>query len=65
MQDLGITLHQRYVAGKESIEVVLEASKRAIPSTIEALRTPEPRDSDEKFTGFVRACDFLEGRVSA
>ena len=41
MQDLGIALHQRYVAGKESIEVVLEASKREIPNNIEALQSHE------------------------
>ena len=49
MQDLAIALHQRYVAGKESIEVVLEATKRAIPNSIEAL---QPRDGGEELTGF-------------
>ena len=39
IQDLCIALHQRYVAGKDSIEVVLEASKRAIPNSTEALQS--------------------------
>ena len=43
MQDLAIAQHQRYVAGKDSIEVVLEASKpeRAIPNSTAALRSHE------------------------
>ena len=41
MQDLAIALHQRYVDGKESIEVVLEAFKRAILNSIEALWSHE------------------------
>jgi hypothetical protein len=41
MQDLLIALQQRYVAGKDSIEVVLEASKKAIPSSVGALRSNE------------------------
>ena len=39
MQDLAIALHQRYVAGKDSIEVVLEASKRSIPNSVAAFRS--------------------------
>ena len=36
-----IAIQQRYVAAKESIELVLEASNEAIPSTIDALRSYE------------------------
>ena len=41
MQDSAITLHQRYVAGKDPTEVVLEASKRVIPNSTAALRSHE------------------------
>ena len=41
MQDLAIARHQRYVPGKDYIEVVLEASKRAIPNSTAALRSHE------------------------
>ena len=37
MQDLLIALQQRYVAGKDSIERVLEASKKSIPNRVGAL----------------------------
>ena len=37
MQDLMIALQQRYVNGKDSIELVLDSSKKAIPSGIRAL----------------------------
>ena len=37
MQDLLIAMQQRYVAGKDSIELVLTASKKAIPSGVGAL----------------------------
>ena len=37
----GYHLHQRHVAGKDSIEVVLEASKKAIPNSVDALRSHE------------------------
>ena len=43
MQDLAIALHQGYVAGKDSIKVVLEASKRAIPKAIATLQSHETR----------------------
>ena len=36
-QDLAIAIQQRYVATKASIELVLEASKKAIPDSIEKL----------------------------
>ena len=38
LQDLAVALQQRYVAGKDSIELVLTASKKAIPGSIGALR---------------------------
>ena len=38
VQDLVIAIQQRYVAAKDSIELVLEASKQAIPDSIEKLR---------------------------
>ena len=41
MQDLLIALQERYVDGKDSMEVVLEASKKAIPNTVAALRSHE------------------------
>ena len=41
MQDLAIALQQRYVAGRDSIELVLTASKKAIPGNIGALRNQE------------------------
>ena len=43
LQDLAITLQQRYVAGKDSIELVLTASKKAIPGNrdVKALRNHE------------------------
>ena len=37
MQDLLIALQKRYVAGKDSVEVVLEASKKAIQRGVRAL----------------------------
>ena len=36
-----VAIQQRFVAAKDSIELVLEASKRVIPDTIERLRTHE------------------------
>ena len=41
MQDLMIALQQRYVNGKDAIELVLESSKIAIPSGVGALRAHE------------------------
>ena len=41
MQDLMIALQQRYVNGKDAIELVLESSKKAIPSGVAALRGHE------------------------
>ena len=41
MQDLMIALQQRYVNGKDAIELVLESSKKAIPSGVGALREQE------------------------
>ena len=41
MQDLMIALQQRYVNGKDAIELVLESSKKAIPSSVGALRGHE------------------------
>ena len=41
VQDLAIAIQQRYVTAKNSIKLVLEASKKAIPSNIEMLRTHE------------------------
>ena len=41
LQDLAIALHQKYVAGKDCIEVVLEASKKAIPNSADALQSQE------------------------
>ena len=41
LQDLAIALQQRYVAGKDSFELVLTASKKAIPGNIGALRNHE------------------------
>ena len=41
LQDLAVALQQRYVAGKDSIELVLTASKKAIPGSIGALRNHE------------------------
>ena len=41
VQDLAIVIQQRFVAAKDSIELVLEASKKAIPGTIETLRSHE------------------------
>ena len=41
MQDLMIALQQRYVNGKDAIELVLESSKKAIPSGVRALREQE------------------------
>ena len=35
---MAIAIQQRYVAAKDSIELVLEASKNAIPDSIEKLR---------------------------
>ena len=41
MQDLLIALQQGYMAGKDSIELVLVASKKAIPNGVGALRNHE------------------------
>ena len=41
LQDLAIALQQRYVDGKDSIELVLTASKKAIPGNVGALRNHE------------------------
>ena len=41
VQDLAIAIQQRYVAAKDSIKLVLEVSKKAIPGTIEALWSHE------------------------
>ena len=41
VQDLAIAIQQRFVAAKDSIELVLEASKKAIPSTIDVLQSYE------------------------
>ena len=41
LQDVAVALHQRYVAGKDSIEQVLTASKKAIPGNVGALRNHE------------------------
>ena len=41
MQDLMIALQQRYVNGKDAIELVLESSKKAIPCGVGALRGHE------------------------
>ena len=37
-QDLVVAIQQRFVAAKDSIELVLEASKKAIPESIEPLQ---------------------------
>ena len=39
VQDLAVAIQQRYVVAKDSIELVLEASKKAIPDNIERLHT--------------------------
>ena len=36
-QDLAMVIQQKYVGAKDSIELVLEASKKAIPDSIEKL----------------------------
>ena len=41
MQDLMIALQQRYVNGKDAIELVLESSKKAIPNGVGGLREHE------------------------
>ena len=41
MQDRLIAVQQRFLAGKDSIEVVLEASKKAIPNGLGALQSHE------------------------
>ena len=41
MQDLMIALQQRYVNGKDAIALVLESSKKAISSSVRALRGHE------------------------
>ena len=41
VQDLAIAIQQRFVVAKDYIELVLEASEKAIPGNIEALRTHE------------------------
>ena len=41
MQDLAVALQLRYVRGKDAIELVLESSKKAIPSGVGALREQE------------------------
>ena len=41
VQDLAIAIQQRFVAAKDSIELVLEALKKAIPGNVEALRSHE------------------------
>ena len=38
---MAIALQQRYVAGKDSIELVLTASEKAIPGNVGALRNHE------------------------
>ena len=38
VQDLLVALQQRYVAGKDSIELVLEASKSAFPNSVGVFR---------------------------
>ena len=40
-QNLAVALQQRYVRGKDAIELVLESSKKAIPSGVGALREQE------------------------
>ena len=37
VQDLAVAIQQRFAAAKDSIELVLEASKKAIPESIEKL----------------------------
>ena len=41
VQDLEVAIQQRFVAAKDSIELVLEASKKAIPDNIERLLNHE------------------------
>ena len=41
VQDLSIAIQQRYGAAKDSIELVLEASKKSIPDSIKKLRVHE------------------------
>ena len=52
MQDLMIALHQRYVAGKDSIEVVLELGSIKESNPEQRSIAPEPRDSDVELPGF-------------
>ena len=41
MQALAVALQQRYIRGKDAFELVLESSKKAIPSGVGALREQE------------------------
>ena len=38
VQDLLISIQQRYVAAKDAIELVLDESKKSIPESVETLR---------------------------
>ena len=52
MPDLMVALHQKYVAGKDSIEVALELGSIKESNPEQRSIAPEPRDSDVELPGF-------------